>query len=208
MYNNFKNLDSNKQKLIVDVAMKEFIDNGFDKASTNKITQNANISKGSLFNYFNNKKGLYTYLLNYSIEVVETFYNEIGHLETDLFKKLEAAGIQKLKTQQKYPHVFDFLVSSLADESEEIKDMVSSQVTATQMKGMNILYENIDESKFKSDINVQKAIEILTWTMFGFANKYIEQIGSFEDVEHFGNAMLNEWREYAEILKKSFYKSF
>lgn len=206
MYNNFRNLDSNKQKLIVDVAMKEFINNGFDKSSTNQITKEANISKGSLFNYFNNKKGLYTYLLNYSIEVVETFYNEIDYSETDLFKKLETAGIQKLKTQQKHPHVFDFLVSSLADESKTIKDMVSTQVSATQMKGMDILYENIDYSNFKTDINIQKAIEILTWTMFGFADKYIEQVGSFEDVEHFGNTMLNEWQEYAEILKKSFYK--
>lgn len=206
MYNNFKNLDSNKQKLIVDVAMKEFIDNGFDKSSTNQITKEANISKGSLFNYFNNKKGLYTYLIDYSIDVVETFYNQIDHSETDLFKKLEITGIEKIKTQQKHPHVFDFLVSSLADESETIKDMVSTKVQDTQMKGMDILYENIDYSNFKTDINIQKAIEILTWTMFGFADKYIEQVGSFEDVENFGNTMLNEWQEYAEILKKSFYK--
>lgn len=123
-----------------------------------------------------------------------------------MFKKLEITGIEKIKTQQKHPHVFDFLVSSLADESETIKDMVSTKVQDTQMKGMDILYENIDYSNFKTDINIQKAIEILTWTMFGFADKYIEQVGSFEDVENFGNTMLNEWQEYAEILKKSFYK--
>ena len=36
----------------------EFAQSGFEKASTNEIVKRSNISKGSLFNYFNSKKDL------------------------------------------------------------------------------------------------------------------------------------------------------
>ena len=52
----FMNLDENKSKKIIDAAMNEFIRSGYERASTNVIVKEAGISKGSLFNYFTNKK--------------------------------------------------------------------------------------------------------------------------------------------------------
>lgn len=56
-----------KQARIINAAMKEFVKSGYDKASTNKIVKEANISKGSLFNYFHSKKELYLYLIEYGV---------------------------------------------------------------------------------------------------------------------------------------------
>ena len=67
MCTNFEKLPEQKKKKIIDACIKEFSKNGYVNASTNNIVLNAGISKGSLFNYFDNKKKLYLYILDYAI---------------------------------------------------------------------------------------------------------------------------------------------
>lgn len=56
LYENFERLPFEKRKRIIDVCIEEFGDKGYTNASTNTIVKNAGISKGTLFNYFDNKK--------------------------------------------------------------------------------------------------------------------------------------------------------
>lgn len=170
------------------------------------MIKEAKISKGSLFNYFNNKKDLYLYLIEYSIQIIESLYEQIDLNEKDIFKRIENIGLQKLHIHQKYPLVFDFLASSLHEESIEVKDTIKEKVASIYDRGKKIIYSNIDYSKFREGVDVDKAIEILNWTMFGFGDKAIQQINSFKDVSDFGDQYLKEWEKYSEILKFSFYK--
>ena len=52
MFSKFLNLKPEKQEKILEVAIREFADKGFEKSSTNEIVKGAGISKGILFHYF------------------------------------------------------------------------------------------------------------------------------------------------------------
>jgi len=184
----------------------EFVQSGFEKASTNEIVKRANISKGSLFNYFNSKKDLYVYLIEYSVQIIELIVEQIDLNETDIFKRIENIGLKKLHTQQKFPQVFDFLVSTKQEESAEVKEIIKQKVEPIYDKSKKKMYEQIDYSKFREGIDIEKAIEILNWTMFGFGEKGLKQINTFEHISEFGEQYLKEWGSYSEILKYSFYK--
>ncbi|SHG61001.1 hypothetical protein [Ornithinibacillus halophilus] len=108
--------------------------------------------------------------------------------------------------QKNYPLVFDFLASTVKEESAEIKDFIKQKVDPIYENGTKIIYQDIDYSKFRDDIDIEKAIEILNWTMFGFGDKAIEQINTFKDIGDFGEQYLKEWEKYSELLKMSFYK--
>lgn len=149
---------------------------------------------------------MYVYLIEYGIQVVEKLYDQIDLSETDLFKRIENIGLQKLQIQQKYPHVFDFLASSLQEESLEVKEMIHQKVRSIYSEGSLKIYEGIDYSKFREGIEIEKAIEILNWAMLGFGEKGLKQIHTFEDIGEFGEQYLQEWQRYSEILKFSFYK--
>lgn len=69
---------------------------------------------------------------------------------------------------------------------------------------MKRIYENIDWSKLREDIDPEKAMNILNWTMAGFAELQIKKIKSFENA---GVEMFNEWDSYKEILNRCFYKN-
>ena len=206
IYSKFNNLKPEKQKQIINAAIKEFVRNGFEKASTNEIVKRANISKGSLFNYFNSKKDLYLYLIEYSSKAIVNLNEEIDLSETDLFKRIERVALQKFYVQQKYPQAFEFLASTKQEESVEVKDIIKQRLNPIYNQAINTLYKDIDYSKFREGVDIEKAIEILNWTMFGVGEKGLKELFTFDDIGRFGEKYLEEWNVYAELLKYSFYK--
>jgi len=68
----FDNIDPERRKKILDTAQAEFSQYGFGKASLNRIIETAEISKGSLYYYFEDKTDLYlTVLENVVVEVFQ-----------------------------------------------------------------------------------------------------------------------------------------
>lgn len=206
IYSNFKKLNEEKKNMIINAALKEFVQNGFDKASTNEIVKEAQISKGSLFNYFYSKKDLYIFLVDYSAEAIDGLYEEMDLTETDLFERIENIGLQKLHIHKGYPRVFDFLAAAMQEESVEVKDLIKDKVDSIYERGTELIYKDIDYSKFRDGLDVEKAIEIFNWTMFGYGEKAIQHIDSFVDMGDFGEKYLREWQRYSDILKNCFYK--
>lgn len=66
---------------------------------------------------------------------------------------------------------------------------------------LDIYIKNIDFSLFKDDIDIEKAIDIIRWTI----DKYTEEIRNNSE-----SFVLEEFEEdfcgYLDILRKSFYK--
>ncbi|MES0341220.1 MAG: TetR/AcrR family transcriptional regulator [Candidatus Humimicrobiaceae bacterium] len=59
----FQNLPEEKRQLIEKEAIREFAAFGYDKASINRIVENSHIAKGSFYQYFDDKKDLFLYLI-------------------------------------------------------------------------------------------------------------------------------------------------
>ncbi len=56
----FDNLDEGRQEEIIRIAGQEFAAKGYERASLNEIIDEAGISKGSLYYYFENKEDLFS----------------------------------------------------------------------------------------------------------------------------------------------------
>jgi len=65
----FYRLRDEKQEAILRAAIHEFAKHGFARAKTSDIAQNAGISKGSVFQYFENKKELFIHCAKWGLEV-------------------------------------------------------------------------------------------------------------------------------------------
>ncbi len=60
----FHNLPEEKRAKIINVAVDEFAQYGLENASTNRIVENSGISKGSFYQYFEDKQDVFTHLLS------------------------------------------------------------------------------------------------------------------------------------------------
>ena len=60
----FFNLPEEKREKIVNAAVDEFAEYGLENASTNRIVSNSGISKGSFYQYFEDKQDVFKHLLS------------------------------------------------------------------------------------------------------------------------------------------------
>src|SRR5690606_27498952 len=108
----FERLDPDKQDRIIRAALKEFGEQGYDRASTNRIVQDAGIGKGMLFYYFNSKKELYWHLVDFSLEAVQReFLGKIDDSIDDVIDRLAHISRVKWRFFTDHPEISRFLRS-------------------------------------------------------------------------------------------------
>ncbi len=91
----FINLQKNKKNKILAVALNEFALNDYDHASITRIVKVLEIAKGSVYQYFENKKDLYLYLVEQATRKRQEYVkpllknppNDFYELITQLFKE-------------------------------------------------------------------------------------------------------------------------
>lgn len=86
----FYRLAAEKQSAIWRAAFDEFASEPFEKASINRIIQTADISRGSFYTYFEDKKDLLHWMFSDVIAQVRTFLEqEVDATGGDVFRMLE-----------------------------------------------------------------------------------------------------------------------
>lgn len=207
IFSKFLKLNPEKRERILNAAMKEFAQKGFMNASTDTIVKEAGISKGALFYYFNNKKDMFLFLYDFAIDLVK---NEIllkyDREETDIFARIRQTSLLKIEILKKHPEMYDFIAAAYMEDSGEVKSDLENRNKELYATREVILNEGIDTSKLKEGVDAQRAFDIITWTMEGYANKVMAKVKTFSLYELNFNQVLQELDIYLDILKKSFYK--
>lgn len=169
-------IPKDKREKIIYAAIEEFAIHGYKNASTNKIVEAAGISKGILFHYFKNKKGLYLFLIKYTIPLLyDEFFKAADMNENDIFQRIIKWNIVKFNLMEKYPDVFKLLTDAFLDTPKEVKEELLPILMEYQKFGYDAIFKNIDYSMFKKDIDIKRAVEIISWVFEGYSNSYIKQ---------------------------------
>ncbi len=207
MLEKFLNLDSEKQKRILNSAMKEFAKKGYKNASTNEIVKEADIGKGMLFHYFNSKKDLFLFLYDYTTDtVMNEFYAKINFKEKDVLKRLYQALSVEFTLTNEYPDMFDFIKSANYEDFDEVKSDLESRNKQYITNSYGKLLEDVDVSMFKENININRAIQAVMWTLEGIGAREREKLKRLSVTTLDYNGLLAEMDAFLELFKKGFYK--
>jgi len=207
VFSKFFSLDQEKQDRILNAALKEFANKGFQMASTNEIVKEAGISKGLLFHYFNNKKDLFLFLYNYFIDLmIREIHAKVNWEEKDIFLRFRHIGVLKFELFNQYPEMFNFIKSVYKEDDSEVKGAIDQKSKELLENGYKDLFGDVDLSKFKEDLDVEKTVNIIFWAMEGFAYRQQDKALSIDFDQAYLDEMLREMDAYCEILRKSFYK--
>ncbi|UCZ53575.1 TetR/AcrR family transcriptional regulator [Bacillus shivajii] len=203
----FHKLAAEKKQRIMNAAFEEFIQKGYEQASTNAIVKRAGIGKGTLFHYFNSKKDLFLFLLDHCIDISDKEYiDKIDTTEGDIIKRFRDAALLKKRMMAKYPYLSDFILVAFSSNSSELINALHERRQTLEKKGIGRIYENIDTTLFKDDLDVEKALQLITWALDGYRNENERKLkGKTFTLEEF-DLLHKEFDEYLEVLKKAFYK--
>lgn len=197
-------LDIEKRDRIINSAMKEFSINTFDKASTNVIVEEAGISKGLLFHYFGTKEKLYKYLEYFSIKILtEKIVDELDWKQKDIFLRLKEISMIKFKVFQKYPYLADFSLLVFQDKTAEEIMHINPEFPLELYS--QIYSYNIDYTLFKENLDIEKAINIIRWTLEKYSDEFRRNI-KVGIIKFDYKTIEKEIYIYIDMLKQCFYK--
>ena len=202
-------IDQEKRDRIINAAIQEFAEFPYDKASTNNIVQNAGISKGLLFHYFNSKQSLYEQLIGFvTNKIYHAVSDRINWSETDLFERMKQLALAKLEISRTYPHMFDFLLKMLAYKKagkiEEIIELYKGYGIDFQQVINDIYTRNVDYTRFRDPATIAETINIVRWSLEKYGEEQLQRLGT-DARTGFAEAAAGMDR-YMDILKHAFYK--
>ena len=201
-------LPEDKRQKILDAAIREFAENGFEKASTNNIVKEAGIAKGLLFHYFGSKKGLYLYALDCSIDYqLDYFLRNLGELPSDLLDRLMTWGTLKVKMLSENPLMYKMGAATMQDVPEDVKPDVAARYTQVSERLMAIFLKGVDFSGLRKGVDPQKAMRFILLTLNAVSEKFLEASRTRPDKGLADlPAALKEMDEYKEMLRYGLYR--
>lgn len=200
-FDKFEALSEDKQKIIMNAAMKEFVKGGYDKASVNNIVEAAGISKGSLFYYFSSKKMLYLYLFEYSENlIIENTRSYLSRDSADFIRRMSETMAGNMNLLKEHPLVFAFARSCKMESSSAVVNEVQAIKDKSNDEILSDVYRNVDESLFKDETDIQMAMFAVKSTMFQLVHDFMRS--GFDDETTF----MSKLDEYMDFFRRAFYK--
>ncbi|MDD3278930.1 MAG: TetR/AcrR family transcriptional regulator [Lachnospiraceae bacterium] len=170
----FFQLPMEKQQRIINAAYKVFSKNSYKKAPMSEIADVGGVSKALLFHYFTNKLELYMFLWNSSIAQIHKASSEYRVTDTtDFFEMIHCSLLAKCSVIRSYPYLYQFAVKAYYEQEPKIKSSIQESFYAVNKSSENILWEMVDVSKFRQDIDIRLIYQELLWTSDGYLRQII-----------------------------------
>lgn len=100
----FLNLPEEKQELVMRAAIDEFVNRGYEKGNIGDIAKAAGVAKGSMYQYFENKKELFLYSVKWALELIMKKYSKV------------------MLTDVKDINIFDYLYESSKETWQKMRE--------------------------------------------------------------------------------------
>ncbi len=180
-----------KDKLF-EVALDEFIESGYDKASLNNILKKAGISKGSFYYHFSNKKELYLYLFRSLHDLEHQYIDEwkqesnIDYGKLNFFQILKIEGKIALEIIIKYPKYYQFWRSMYEKKNPEVIEIIEKEMKELINNGhakdylMPLIEQGLKKKDFREELPEEFIKRILCDSMINFFNCFVKEDKDFE----------------------------
>lgn len=152
----FFNLAEEKRVFIEDVAIDEFAEYGFDKASINRIIEKAGIAKGSFYQYFTGKKDVFIHLMSLAAKRKLKYMSPIlgNPDEVDFFTLLREMYVSGLKFAHENPKLVAVGNQLLKNKNHPVYEEVLGDGTGQAHEVFNALLQNaIAKGEVRPDID-------------------------------------------------------
>jgi len=173
----FFNLPDSKQQRIIKAATEEFAVYPYLKTSINRIIEKADISKGSFYQYFNNKKDIYKYIIEQASEEKIKFLNNRmkDYQDYNFFKMLRKLFIVSIQFKNEYPLYSEIGDRLLNGGNDALKEEIYSESKPKSHDFFkSILKKAVKRGEIDSEVDIEFTAFMLTDFSISIVNYYFE----------------------------------
>lgn len=171
----FNKLDDSKKSKILDAAVEEFSLHGFRQASVNRMVERIGIAKGSLFQYFGTKEGLFKVIFNYAVELVRQSLRQVKQetADADFFQRIRESTLAGARFIKRHPRVYRIYLKMIFQEDFPLRAEFLQQVHLFSAEYLRPIVEaGVAKGELRPDTDVNMTVFMLDALMDRFLQAY------------------------------------
>lgn len=147
----FERLPEEKKERVLQAALMEFAERGYASASINRMVERAGIAKGSVFQYFGDKEGLFAAVFLHSLEQVKETLRTVRDTSShaDIFSRLSEILYAGLAFTRRHPLTYRLYTHLLMAPDIPLRDLF---LTRLRREGKNFLEELLEAAVLRGEI--------------------------------------------------------
>jgi len=167
---------------ILDAAVAEFAGRGFEAASTNAIAAAAGVAKGLVFHHFGSKDDLFVAAFDHVLaRLIDALYADLGPLPADLFERLHAWAIHKIRVSQRDPLGYQLMTMAVQDGPPAVRARIEERIAAVRTAHWPRFLDGIDASRLRPGVSLPQAIETLSLLGEGIERAILPRLAALPD---------------------------
>lgn len=200
----FFELNDDKQQNILEISRKEFVDNGYELASTNRIIKAAKIAKGSLFKYFNSKEELYLDIIDISINnMIRDTSNDYTNLPDDLFEMILKYSEIEFNWYINNKYEYKIIRNAFKKGNPMYSKLIEKYGKSSEDMFFALL-EGINTDNFTAEPDM--ILNTLKWFLNSFNEEFLSELEEEVSCDKVKEEYLTKLKSYLELLKTGLLK--
>ncbi|MGM0508455.1 MAG: TetR/AcrR family transcriptional regulator [Fusobacteriota bacterium] len=159
----FFNIDKDKRQRILDVALDEFSKKNYSEVGITKIIKRSGIASGSFYQYFEDKKDLFFYLLNIlgdkKLEHMKPILDKKD--EYDFFELLRKLYICAIKFVQENPKLERLGARFMKGDHSLYEDILEENKEQTENFFKDLITNGITKGELDKNIDINMATKMI-----------------------------------------------
>ncbi|MBI9049254.1 MAG: TetR/AcrR family transcriptional regulator [Anaerolineaceae bacterium] len=164
----FRRLDLSRQLLVIDAILEESAQRGPAEMNIKHIAARAEVSIGSLYQYFNNKEGLLNFTIALTVQQTVSAFNEfLPYLDQLSFKEAYSiylsTGLEWGQQEQQFVRMF---AKAAYQNDPQLQERVVKPIAASMLNIMRMMVKNGQE---KAEIRQELDPDLLARLLHGIS---------------------------------------
>lgn len=187
-------------------AIDEFSEKGYAGASINALVDNLGIAKGSIFQYFGDKKGLFFFIFNKSTEIVKNKLRVIRDQtqNDDLFSRLEKSLLVGVAFLKEHPRIYQLYLHVLFGSKIPFRDEILLSLRKYSYEYLHSLLETaVEKGELRKDLDIEKACFVIDAVMDRFLQTHIiKHLDAGIGIHQADDQIVRSWiKDLMEIIR-------
>ncbi len=199
----FERLAKNKQDLILSAATDEFAEHGFHQASISRLVRKLSIAKGSIFQYFGSKEGLFEHLFSSYVEEFKKPLRALRAKEQSFFDHVRDIMLASLNFIEGHPKIFRTYLKVLYEENVPFRERIINRVKGYTQE---LLIPLIRDAQKQGEIRPDLDPELVLFMVDGMLGRLLQARtvpGLAQDIIFQDQQVARDWAvQLADVLHR------
>jgi len=191
----FFNLPEEKRQKVLQVAMEEFARNTYENASLSRIVNKLNIAKGSMYQYFLDKKDLYKYVVQSVYKQKRQYLQPVWYKHSqDFYQLLSAYYRSSWQYAQEHPVHHRVIANFWNSRDAEMRQEILREKKMRNIEFFDQLEQAMARGQVTRELNPEAAWFVYHAVGRALADNFLEVPAEVSQHEEFINSVLHTVR--------------